>query len=438
MSGVVITGLSTATGLGCAPGQTWEALLAGRSAVAPIESFDASSLDCRAGAEVADLQAALKPLVDRRMLRNMIRNDRLAALGAVQAVQDAGLEGQLEHAGLYLASAKEISEPSKVMDAVLLARSEDGSVDYGVMGTEGAADFYPLFYVEGLQAASLFYISKVLEMKGTNAYVSGASEAGLSALAMGARAIRRGEAETVVVGAFDDAASWWNSSKYANWELLQAGEDRPHPFSARAAGTVLGEASVFLVLESAESAAARGARGYAQLGGVASRQDMQRVFTPQADGDGLGRALSAALAAAGTASEEVGLVVAEGTATAAGDRTEAEAIAAAVGDRAAVTSLKGAVGHSTAAAGLLNVAVAARALHEGRAPAVVGLDDDDAAHPQLDLIRTQARSLSTSAAAALAQGFQGQSSAAVLRAPETSPLCADASSSATDQGESHR
>lgn len=419
MSAVVITGIAAVTGLGHDAAGTWEALLEGRSAIAPIEAFDASSLDCRASAEVADLQAALKPLVDRRMLRNMIRNDRLAALGAVQAVRDAGLEGRLERAGLYLASAKEISEPDKVMDAVLLARDEDGEVDYEVMGTRGAADFYPLFYVEGLQAASLFYISKVLDMKGTNAYVSGAAEAGMSALGMGLRAIRRGEADVVVVGGFDDATSWWNQTKHQDWGLLQAGEDGPHPFAARAAGTVLGEGSVFLVLESADHAAQRGARVHAELASVASRQDSARVFTPQADGDGLARAAAAALERAGVAGEQVAAVVAEGTATPSGDAREAEALAQALGGaRPAVTSVKGALGHTTAASGLLNVAVAALALSTGTVPAIVGTPAEDAAPGTgLDLVLGAPRELAPGGAAALAlsQGFQGQSGAAVLR-----------------------
>ena len=111
------------------------------------------------------------------------------------------------------------------------------------VGHGGLVSYGPDSYAEGLQAASLFYISKVLEMKGTNAYVSGAAEAGMSALGMGLRAIRRGEAEVVVVGGFDDATSWWNQSKYQDWGLLQHGQDQPHPFAAEGAGTVLGAAS---------------------------------------------------------------------------------------------------------------------------------------------------------------------------------------------------
>ena len=435
MSDVVITGIGAVTGLGHGAEQNWEALLEGRSAIAAIESFDASSLECRASAEVADLQSALKPLVDRRMLRNMIRNDRLAALGAVHAVRDAGLEGQLEQAGLYLASAKEISEPDKVMDAVLLARDEDGSVDYEVMGTKGAADFYPLFYVEGLQAASLFYISKVLEMKGTNAYVSGAAEAGMSALGMGLRAIRRGEAEVVVVGGFDDATSWWNQSKYQDWGLLQPGEDQPHPFAAEAGGTVLGEGSVFLVLESAGHAEARGARVYAGLEAVSSRQDSARVFTPRTDGDGLGRAVRAALSRAGRDGEQIAAVVAEGTGTADGDAREAQAIEEALdGARPAVTAVKGATGHTTAASGLLNVAVAAMALEAGRLPAIVGTAAEQAGDTGLDLVLGEARELPVdgpAGALALAQGFQGQSGAAVLRRARA----ARAAEQTADQGE---
>ncbi len=62
------------------------------------------------------------------------------------------------------------------------------------MGTEGAPQFYPLFYVEGLQAASLFYISQAHGLRGTNSYFSGTGDAGVTAIGRAYRAIRRGEA----------------------------------------------------------------------------------------------------------------------------------------------------------------------------------------------------------------------------------------------------
>ena len=78
----------------------------------------------------------------------------------------------------------------------------------------------PLFYVEGLQAASLFYISQAYGLMGANTYFAGTAEAGAAAIGRAFRAVRRGEVDVAVAGGFDDATSWWNMTKYETIGLL--------------------------------------------------------------------------------------------------------------------------------------------------------------------------------------------------------------------------
>ncbi|MDH5152762.1 hypothetical protein, partial [Kocuria palustris] len=109
--------------------------------------------------------------------------------------------------------------------------------------------------------------------------------------------------------------------------------------------------------------------------------------------------------------------------------------------RPAVTAVKGAAGHTTAASGLLNVAVAALVLEAGTVPAIVGTAAEQAGEPELDLVLGSARPLplsddGPSGALALAQGFQGQSGAAVLRRAQTSRAAGTGAADQTaDQGE---
>src|SRR5687768_16564841 len=138
MRRVAITGIGLVTPLGTGVGPTWEALLAGRSAVGPVKGFDASSLGTRLAAEITDLDA--KPYVaNRRVLRMMTRNDQLAVMSAALAIEDAGLKGPLanaERAGLFVGSNKETSKPESLLEGVLVARGPDGVADVRRLGEQ--------------------------------------------------------------------------------------------------------------------------------------------------------------------------------------------------------------------------------------------------------------------------------------------------------------
>src|SRR5262249_3196876 len=158
MRRVVVTGIGIVTPLGVGTDATWEGLVAGRSAVGPIEGFDASSLRTQLAAELDDFDAT--QFAPRKALRSMPRTDHPAGAGAAVAAEDAALEapeeGDDERArrGLYVGSNKEVSNLQPILDGVLYAQAEDGSLDLGLLGENARSAFPPLYYVEGLQAAS--------------------------------------------------------------------------------------------------------------------------------------------------------------------------------------------------------------------------------------------------------------------------------------------
>src|SRR6266581_5513480 len=193
MRRVAITGIGLLSPLGKGVEPTWQQLVHGKTAVGPIKGFDASALHSQLGAEILDFDP-LQYVSNKRSLRMMTRNDQLAVAGAVLAVNDSGAnpsDWDPEKVGLFVGSNKEISNPSSLLDGTLVARNDDGSVDWHRLG-EGASAFYPLFYVEGLQAASLFYISQAYGLKGANTYFAGTGDAGVTAIGRAYRAIRRG------------------------------------------------------------------------------------------------------------------------------------------------------------------------------------------------------------------------------------------------------
>jgi len=422
MRRAVVTGIGLLTALGSGTEETWDALVAGRSGVGPIEGWDPSSLSTRIAAELPDFQP--EDWAHRKMLRSMTRNDVLGLAGATLAARDAGLElaeGEDRRAGLFVGSNKEISNPMHILEASLVARNEDGSVDIRRLGEQASSVFYPLFYVEGLQAASLFYVSQAFGLKGANAYFAGTAESGAVAIGRAFRSVLRGETDVVLAGGFDDACSWWNMSKLDPLGVLtdrnELAERACRPYDRERSGTVLGEGAAFLVVEERERALARSARVYAELTGVGSSYDTYRLITPDPSGRGLARAVEAALREAGVAPEDTDYVVTHGSGTVLGDVSEARALRSVFGDgdSPAASSVKPATGHLVGGAGALNAAVAALAIHRGVAPPTLNLDDPD---PDCELgwVRGEARTLEIAEALALARGLEGQNVALALRA----------------------
>jgi 3-oxoacyl-[acyl-carrier-protein] synthase II len=420
---VVITGIGLLTPLGVGMEAAWQALLEGRSAVAPLRGFDPSVLHSQLGAEIADFTPE-EYVANRRILRNMTRTDQLALVGATLAVRDAGVDfaaHAMERAGLFIGSNKEVCDLMRLQDAMLESRGADGVVDIRKLG-ECAGSIYPLFYVEGLQAAALFFISQAFGLKGANTYFAGIADAGAIAIGSAYRTVRRGEADVAIAGGYDDAVSWWHMTKFDGLGMLtprnDLGASACRPYDRDRSGTVMGEGAAFVVLEAYEAAARRGARIYAELTGFGIGNDAYKLITPHPEGRGLAHAMRAALREAGAPAEAIQYVASHGSGTRLGDRSEARALRGVFGpaaDGLAASSVKPATGHLAGAAGALNVAVAALAVHGQAVPPTLNLEHPD---PRclLDWVPLEGREMKVEQALAVARGFEGQNVALALRA----------------------
>ncbi len=421
MRRVLVTGIGVITALGAGAEATWAGLLDGRSGIGPVRGFDASSLRTRLAAEIPGFDA--REYVDRRALRKMTRSEQLAVAGATLAVRDAGLDGagalDGERTAVFTGSSKEVSDLAKLVDAVDEA-TVGGRFEVRRVG-ERVSSFHPLFYVEGLQGASLFYISAAFALKGANTYFAGTSEAGMSAIGRAFRAVRRGEADVAIAGGFDDPVWWWAMSSFDSLGMLtgrnELGAAAFRPYDRDASGAVLGEGTAFLVLEEYEAARRRDARAYAEVAGYGCGADAHRLLTPHPGGRGLAHALTRALDDARCAPEDVGYVASHGSATPQGDRSEAAALRAVFAGAArppAASSVKPATGHLVGGAGALNAAVAALAVHGGAVPPTLNLDTPQPGC-ELDWVPGEARDMEIGCAMAVARGLEGQNAVLALR-----------------------
>ncbi|HEX9426896.1 MAG TPA: beta-ketoacyl-[acyl-carrier-protein] synthase II, partial [Candidatus Polarisedimenticolia bacterium] len=150
-------------------------------------------------------------------------------------------------------------------------------------------------------------------------------------------------------------------------------------------GLSLGECAAILVIEDRDRARARGARVVAEIAGFGMAADAHHMTAPDPEGDGIARAMRAALRAAGITVEAVDHVNAHGTGTEQNDRAETRALRAVLGARASevpVVSIKGMVGHCLGAAGAIEAFATAMALRHGLVPPTAGLRYPD---PDCDL-----------------------------------------------------
>ncbi|WP_331742287.1 beta-ketoacyl-[acyl-carrier-protein] synthase family protein (plasmid) [Streptomyces sp. NBC_00876] len=418
---VVVTGIGLMTAIGQGAAQTWENLLEGRTGIGPLKAYDPAPLRTGIGAEIHDFDPT--DWAKRRTLRMLCRGDQLALAGATLALRDAGLDdvGDLgQRSGLFLGSNKEMPRMDELISQLQAIRAPDGTPDLHKLGRTASSVVAPLFFVEGLQPAAGFHISEKYGIRGANSYFAGTADSGAMAIGRAMRTIRRGEADVVVAGGYDDATGWWAMSKMDGLGVLttrtELGEEAFRPFDRDRSGSVFGEGAALLVLEDREHALARGAHCYAEVTGFGSGNDCVRPPSPQPRARGLARAISRALADSGGAFPDGSYIAAHGCATRQGDASETLALHDALGTSAKsalISSVKPQTGHLVGGAGALNVAVAALTLDSGVVPATKNLhnpaDDCD-----LDYVPLTPRETRPGNALALARGLEGQAVAIAL------------------------
>ncbi|MGW8702934.1 beta-ketoacyl-[acyl-carrier-protein] synthase family protein [Streptomyces eurythermus] len=418
---VVITGIGLLTALGEGPEANWKAIVEGHSGIRPIQEYDTACLQTRLGAEIDGFDP--RRFASRRQLNTMNRGDRLGLAAAALALRDAGIDTGTDlgvRTGVFLGGNKSMGRMGQLISGLRPIRRPDGTPDMKLLGETADTVMPPLFFVEGLQPGAVFHVSQTFGIRGANAFFAGTADAGATAIARAARAIRRGEADRIVAGGYDDATSWWSMTHLDRMGVLttrnELGAAAFRPYDEDRSGAVLGEGGAVLVLEDKESALARGARVYAEVRGIGNGHDGRTPPATDPEGRGLVRGVRRALEDARLHPSDIGYIASHGSATKIGDRSEATALRTVLGEAARsvpVSCVKPQTGHLVGGAGALNVAVSALALHHGAIPATANLDSPDPACA-MDLVRGAARESRPDTALALARGLEGQAVAVAL------------------------
>lgn len=381
----VITGFGLLTPLGNNREATWEGILAGKTAIRPIETFDASGLVVHIAAEIPGFDA--KTLVDkkdRKQLRTMGKAIQIGFVAGSQALQDAKLApGSFEPTRLGISfGASTISSELEELapGAVKTVLPGNREVNMETWGTEGMPLMPPLWLLKYLPNFAAAHVSILNNAQGPSNSITMQDVAGSQAIAEARRIIQRGAADIMLTGGADSRISILSIARmqlfYPFCTASENAAEACRPFDTQASGVVLGEGAGILVLEELGHAQKRGATIYAEVVGHGDACDFDM------DGTGIAQAIQQAMKSANITVNDLDHVVSQGFSYRPYDTAEAKALELAFGKNCPpVVTFKGLIGNTGAASGGIETALSALALHHGTVPASVNYTHPDAAHP---------------------------------------------------------
>ena len=437
---VVISGLGPVSALGLGIEPTWSGLCDGRSGVGPIAAFDASGFDCGIAAEIVDFKVSRHvPKSYRKATKVMAREIELAVAAADLAARDAGLvtrgtagDGQTpsyasDRMGAHIGAGLIAADLDELTGALAEARDDAGRLDMHRWGREGMKHLTPLWLLKYLPNMLACHVTIIHDAHGPSNTITCAETSGTLSLGESMRVIQRGAADLCFCGGTDSRLNPMAFLRQVmtgrlNTTAMGDPAGAVRPLCRTAAGTVVGEGGAIVILEALDSfqrrAAAGSAHACAEVIGFAASQTVHapsRNALPDPEGLGVGRAIRGALRQAGVEPAEIDLIVPFGLGLAASDNAEANALRRLFGDalgRIALAPIKSMVGNCGAGAGALDLCIAARAVAEQTAPAVINCREPLEGLAAAD---TPSRPLAIRHALTYSCGLGGQNAAVVLR-----------------------
>ncbi|NJP52306.1 beta-ketoacyl-ACP synthase II [Streptomyces sp. SBST2-5] len=389
---VVVTGIGATTPLGGDAASTWEGLVAGRSGVKPLTQEWAAEQAVRIAAPVAVEPTEVIP---RPQARRLDRSAQFALVAAKEAWADAGFEAK--------AGEGADVDPDR-LGAVIAS---------GIGGVTTLLDQYDVLKEKGVRRVSPHTVPMLMpNSPSANVGLFVGARAGVhtpvSACASGAEAIgyaiemiRTGRADVVVAGGTEAAIHPLPIAAFGNMMAMSKNNDDPQgasrPYDVARDGFVLGEGAGVIVLESAEHAARRGARVYAEAVGQGISADSHDIVQPEPEGRGISHALQNLLERTDLNPAEIVHVNAHATSTPAGDIAELKALRKVFGDdtdHIAVSATKSMTGHLLGGAGGVETVATVLALYHRVAPPTINVENiDPEAEANADVVRGEARKL---------------------------------------------
>ncbi|MFP4353874.1 MAG: beta-ketoacyl-[acyl-carrier-protein] synthase family protein [Phycisphaerae bacterium] len=422
---IVITGMGTVNPLAHNVEQTWQAILACKSGVSRNQLFDASTFPTTFAAQVLDFDLA-NHLDSAEKHATAGRHCKFALAAAAEAWAQAGLvdssEIDRENIGIYLGSG-EGSLDFENFTSLLVDAWDDREIDMQKW-TELAFSRMDVFR-EAEQESNMVvsHLAAEFGLRGPAFNVLTACAASTQAIGEAYQQLRHGDIDMVVTGGAHSMIHPYGVTGFNRLTALSTRNDEiessSRPFDRTRDGFVLGEGASILVMETLESAQARGATVLAEVIGYGASADAFRITDQDPEGAGAGASMTAALEEAGLGCEQIDYISAHGTGTQQNDEVETKAIHRVFGDLATkvpVSSAKSMLGHLIAAAGATELITCILAMRDQILPATINYHQPDPVC-DLDYIPNEPRKAKVEICMSNSMGFGGQNNTLILKKP---------------------
>jgi 3-oxoacyl-[acyl-carrier-protein] synthase II len=402
-----VTGLGLICGVGNTTDVVWKALLAGKSGVGRISSFDPTAFACQIAAEVKSFD----PLnfIEKKEVKKMGRFIHVAIAAADEAIKMSQLKitpENDERVGVHIGSG---------IGGFDIIEREHTALMEG-----GPRKISPFFIPAAIINLAAGQVSMRFGAKGPNEATATACTTSAHSIGDSFRIIQHNDADVMIAGGAEAAITPMGVGGFAAMRALSTRNDAPEkasrPWDRDRDGFVIGEGAGILILEELEHARKRDARILAEIAGYGMSGDAYHMTQPAPEHEGGFRVMRNAVRDAGITPDVVGYVNAHGTSTPIGDTLEAHAIRNFFGERRiAVSSTKSMTGHLLGGAGGLEAGVTVLALRDQILPPTINLENPDPDTAGMDLVPNQARKAQIEYAMSNSFGFGGTNGALLFR-----------------------
>jgi len=413
MNRVVITGIGMINSLGSNVKDSFKAIVDGETGIDTITLFDASAFSAQIAGEVKDFDPSA--IMGRKEAKKADRFIQLGIHAAQEAMEDSKLITDNK-------VGEDISESFGIVAASGIGGLTNIEKNSIICGNRGPSKISPFFIPSSLVNMLGGFITIQHNLKGPNISASTACAAGTHAIADAYKTIALGGADKMLVVGAESAICGAGVGGFASMKALSTRNDDPktssRPFDKNRDGFVMGEGAGALVVETLESAEARGAKIYAEILGFGESGDANHITTPTMNGPL--RAMKAAYTMAkknngGTLN--VDYVNAHGTSTPVNDKNETAALKALFeGNQECppVTSTKGQIGHCLGAAGAVEAIIAIKAMEDGIIPPTINQIESDE-NCDLDYVPNVARKADLNVIMSNSFGFGGTNGVIIMK-----------------------
>ena len=401
----LVTGVGAVTPIGVTADLFWDGLCSGKNGIGRVTNFDPADHIVQIAGEVVDFNPEL--YLERRVARRTGRFAQFSAAAGMQAIQDSGInidESNRDDIGVVIATSG---------DAMAMGPEWEKYLDKGSRGVD------PFIITRMGQHMASARLARQIGIRGPNTTINTACASGTDALGHALNLIRLGQATAILTGGAEAMITPLALSSMGRMGALSKNNTDPEhasrPFDLARDGFILGEGAGVLMIESEESALARGAHVYCELAGVGWSFDATDDTAPDPEGQAL--AMKRAILDAEIIAGDIDYINAHGTSTQYNDRTETQAIKIALDEHAYqvnISSTKSMTGHLAAGAGGIEAVASVLALSNNTIPPTINYDHPD---PDCDLKITPNEAISAEINVALSNSFGlgGQNASAVFK-----------------------